>query len=333
MEDENARNYMTGNDLLALPEIKWLWPGYIPIGFVTIVVGQAGSGKSAFVQDLAHRGSQKTEWPNEEIISESFDTLWIDSEGAKPILADRIRGWQMKPANFILPPQEDLYKDFTLVEKSIIQVEQILKEQSPKLVVIDSLCGVHRRDEKTANEMKDVLDVFQKWASSYGVAVVVIHHLNKENQAFKQKQISLDRVRGSTQIVASARSSIAVDVIKPNQLDDEQSETDSVNRIYQIKNNLGPVQEEPLHFTINDQGLTYLQDLDFQRYMQSTGQVEKACRLITERLNFTDSPIPAREMKELFKENKISQSSWKRAKFQLGVESKKVGKEWVWIRP
>ena len=46
--------------------IEWLWHQRIPIGKVTLLVGDPGQGKSLIALDLAARVSTGATWPDEE---------------------------------------------------------------------------------------------------------------------------------------------------------------------------------------------------------------------------------------------------------------------------
>jgi hypothetical protein len=45
--------------------VEWLWPGRIPIGKVTLMVGDPGNGKSLVALDVAARVSRGRAWPEE----------------------------------------------------------------------------------------------------------------------------------------------------------------------------------------------------------------------------------------------------------------------------
>src|SRR5579864_207348 len=47
-------------------EIKWLWPGMIPLRRMTLLEGPSGAGKSQLALDLAARVSQAAPWPDGE---------------------------------------------------------------------------------------------------------------------------------------------------------------------------------------------------------------------------------------------------------------------------
>src|SRR5512135_1965741 len=45
--------------------VDWLWPGRIPLGSLTLLVGDPGVGKSLLVADLAARVSAGRPWPDD----------------------------------------------------------------------------------------------------------------------------------------------------------------------------------------------------------------------------------------------------------------------------
>lgn len=45
-------------------ETSWLWPDRLPLGHVTVVAGEAGSGKSLLSAEIAARASNGEGWPD-----------------------------------------------------------------------------------------------------------------------------------------------------------------------------------------------------------------------------------------------------------------------------
>src|SRR5689334_15283559 len=45
-------------------QTEWLWPGRVPVGRLTLVVGERGLGKGALVADLVARVSRGNPWPD-----------------------------------------------------------------------------------------------------------------------------------------------------------------------------------------------------------------------------------------------------------------------------
>jgi putative DNA primase/helicase len=48
-------------------KVKWLWPGRIPLGKVTLLSGDPGTGKSLLTIDIASRVSRGASWPDEKV--------------------------------------------------------------------------------------------------------------------------------------------------------------------------------------------------------------------------------------------------------------------------
>jgi putative DNA primase/helicase len=50
--------------------IHWLWPGRIPLGYVTLLVSDPGAGKSLVALDIAARVTTARQWPDEPVKSQ-----------------------------------------------------------------------------------------------------------------------------------------------------------------------------------------------------------------------------------------------------------------------
>jgi hypothetical protein len=51
-------------------DLKWLWPGRIPLGSISLLVGDPGLGKSLVSLDIAARVTRGAPWPDEQVNSE-----------------------------------------------------------------------------------------------------------------------------------------------------------------------------------------------------------------------------------------------------------------------
>jgi putative DNA primase/helicase len=321
----------TGWDLLDLPDIEWLWPGYIPKGFITLLAGDPGVGKSAIALDLTKRLIEKTEWPDGTPITADSKVLWVDAEGAKVILKERMLEWGIDPAGIILPDQHDLLSDFTINSVSSNQIQGIIESYEPALIIVDSLSGIHQGKENDSQDMKIVLKYIHDWASRNNTAVLVVHHLNKPSQSDSSPtRVTLNRVRGSGQIIASVRSILALEA-EPGRIAEQNPGEDITAHLLQIKNNLGEVKRIPIPFSINDKGVTYFDPKLASVYLApKLSQEEKAQSLINQNLRENGGEIPAKEMEGTLREAGVSESTWKRAKDKMGIESFKKGGRWIW---
>ncbi|HKZ42659.1 MAG TPA: AAA family ATPase, partial [Candidatus Hodarchaeales archaeon] len=82
----------TAADLASkLPTIRWLWPGWLPIGFVTILAGNPGVGKSMCALELARSVIEPADWPDRvKGPTNQGYVLWCDTESSQALLSERI---------------------------------------------------------------------------------------------------------------------------------------------------------------------------------------------------------------------------------------------------
>jgi KaiC/GvpD/RAD55 family RecA-like ATPase len=292
----------TGFDLLSLPKTEWLWENFIPRGHVTLLFGEQGVAKSALAQNLAKKLSNGGAWPDGAGIKDRSKTLWLDAEGAKSLVRDRMVKWEMNPEDLIFPMQEDLLADFVITEGSDRLVRGILEEYKPSLVVVDSLSGTHGDDENKAHKIKPTIQKLRHWAATHNVAVLLVHHVSKKHISDTSDRLNVNRVRGSSLIAAQVRSVLALDVVKT-------ADGGTVHRLYQIKNNLGPLVKGDLLFQVRDDGLHFLDpgSVGLKASTPQLNQLEKAQELILDSL--ANGPVSSKEIQgqEVF-ENKVGEN-------------------------
>ncbi len=65
--DEQKLAYSTLADLDGiLPETSWIWRGRLAAGYLTLLAGDPGAGKSAICLDIAARILADDTWPDDE---------------------------------------------------------------------------------------------------------------------------------------------------------------------------------------------------------------------------------------------------------------------------
>lgn len=210
-------------------KVDWLWPGWLPLGYVTALIATPGTGKSALALWLAACAAgrlpngQQPVWPDGQLLSQSSQTgdavpspvLWCESEA-------RWGGHKTRAEELSLPI-DTLYsvvpydRTFRLDNASDMKkLEEACKSLKPKLIVIDSLAASHGQRENDA-AMHRLLVPLQVLADRYKVCVLIIHHLRKEDSKNPRTEVTLDDMRGSTAIGAALLSVLALD--RPDKLD------------------------------------------------------------------------------------------------------------------
>lgn len=232
----------------AVGEIDWLWEKWLPIGFVTILAGEPGVGKSAVALRLAQSITEMMPWPDGQKAGDTYGhVLWCDTEASQAILNHRIKTWNLRFPEYIFLPGSDPLVEMRLDDPdSFRQMRMIVAAKSISLVVIDSLRGSHRLDENSS-ELIEILSDLACMARDYECAVLVIHHLRKRS-AMEPATVTIDRIRGSSAISAMARVIFCMETV--------EDRGEQKLRMRQIKNNLA-LMPEPLGVEITEHGVFF----------------------------------------------------------------------------
>lgn len=195
--------------------VRWLWPGHIALGKLTIIDGDPGLGKSLVTCDLAARVTTNASMPDGSAgdLQESAGVLFLSAEDG---LADTIRPrLDAAGADSDLIGARVYVSDEgqgvgaerlpTLADISILESD--ITATRAKLVIIDPLMA-HLPDGVNANRDQDIrraLTPLSKLAESTGAAIVVVRHLNKLGGGNP-----LYRGGGSIGIIGAARTGLLV---------------------------------------------------------------------------------------------------------------------------
>jgi len=226
--------------------VRWLWPGRIAMGKLTLLCGDPGLGKSFVTLDLAARVSSGAPWPDLPLLPNSTGGVVLLS--AEDDLADTIRPRldaaeadvsriaAIQAVRRVLPSGQSQEADFDLTEDLAALEEAITQTPDCRLVVIDPLTAYLGKTDSHKNaEVRAVLARLFELAARRRVALLAVTHLNKANTL-----PAIYRAMGSLAFVAAARAVWAA-------VRDEQDETGQRRLFVPIKNNLGA----------DDSGLAY----------------------------------------------------------------------------
>lgn len=233
--------------LSTLPDLQWLWYGWIPRGQITLLVGDPSAGKSYFALDLARRIIADRPMPDKSRPHVAGPVLYIDAENRPMVLKQRIAPWADERQRFfyMLPAPHKMminldYQDD--IDRLLDRVYRI----NPALVIVDSYGTITLKGENAKEDVQRVLSLLTQISRDYNCAILVIHHLRKKTQLQLalpgMETMSLSSVRGSGHIAAMATNVIGMSLA---------SQDKNGQRILQvIKNNLGKY-PEPLGVTFS----------------------------------------------------------------------------------
>ena len=225
------------SDVRAFP-IRWLWPGRIARGKVSMIAGHPGLGKSQITAALAAVVTTGGRWPVDGASCERGRVILLNAEDDA---ADTIRP-RLEAAGAALdycevldavstgvgPDGREATRGFSLKVDVGVLDELLTARKDVALVVIDPitayLAGV---DSHVNADVRAVLAPLGELAVRHGVAIICVSHLNKGGAATSE---ALLRVSGSLAFVAAARAAFIV----------AKDPEDSARRLFvPAKNNIG----------------------------------------------------------------------------------------------
>lgn len=305
-------------------EIRWLWYPYIPYGKVTLLQGDPGDGKSTFMLTLAAILSSANPLPQTFGPSMPINVIYLTTEDdmADTVVPRFIRaGGDRTRLTFI----DESEKHVTFSDERILQA---IRETNAKLLILDPLSSyIGKCSLNSANEVRPEFNHLIQAAKETGCAIVVVAHLNKNTDVK-----AIYRASGSIDVIGAVRSSLLIA---------KDPEEEARRILVQQKANLAPIRNG-LAFTISDQGITFEEAVPYsaeellsrffsgKRGRPSTKQ-KKAMEVLSEFL--TEMERSQEDCLAHLAEFGISESTAKKAKRELGIESLKMGARWYWKLP
>jgi putative DNA primase/helicase len=322
-------------------DVRWLWPGRIPLGKLTLIAGEPGQGKSFLTLDIAAHVTTGNSWPDlpngsnprgsvvllsaEDDVEDTIRPR-LDASGADVRYVTALQGIEYG-SNGNGNPKRRCFN----LECDLPALEQALDARADcRLIVIDPVSAfVGGRDSHKNSEIRGLLAPLADLAGRRGVAVVAVTHLNKAAGIR-----AMHRVTGSLAFIAAARAGWLVTIDK----------NDPKRRLLlPIKNNLA-ADVSGLAYAIIDGALAWERGpvsvtaddaLADDPPRDGRTQRDEAVDWLRELL--ADGPLDQADVTEAAKANGFTSSTLRRAKAKAGVKSTKRGNGkdacWSWSLP
>jgi putative DNA primase/helicase len=337
-------------DVESVP-IRWLWPGRIARGKLSLIAGQPGLGKSLLSIDLAARVSRGWEWPDGQPAGPPADVILLSAEDDP---ADTIRprldaaGADVRHVH-LLEGREWTDRETGETRQRTVSLGDLpairdALEQLPgcRLLIVDPITAyLDGIDSHRNSDVRALLAPLTGLAQHYDVALVAITHLNKCGDGARP---ALDRVSGSQAFAAAARCVWLV-ARDPDRADrrivaigKSNLTADSDGLAYAVETAPGPQgasvpllawEEDPVPISAEDLLAPRQHDPD-----SSGSALEEAIEWLKDQL--ADGPVTARDLKAAATRDGLSWGgALRRAKDALGIKPAKDGFRdgWCWSLP
>jgi hypothetical protein len=332
---DHGLDLVRASDIIPQP-VRWLWPGRIARGKVTIVAGDPGVTKSQLALWIAANVTSAGPWPVVGTKAELGSVIIFSAEDAtddtiRPRLeaagADLDRCLILRESGSGFSLDRDLPK----LEKALAAIDGVV------LVIIDPISAYLGSINSHNNaQVRGLLGPLSNLAARCGVAVLAVSHLSKSGEGE-----AISRVSGSIGFVAAARA--AYMVIR----DPEDAEC----RLFlPLKNNLG---DDRTGYAYSVEPVTLPSGIETSRIAWSQATVTVAVdELLASRrdapartkLEFAElwlwaeldgGPVPQKQIEARAKAAGYSWATVRRAKDRLGIVPEKTGFDggWVWGLP
>ena len=189
--------------------VEWLWPGWIPLGKLTVLDGDPGVGKSTLLLDLAARLSRDGVMPDGAVGPVGASLILSAEDGEEDTIKPRLAAaGGVAERIFTLPAVrgDDGEMRPPEVPLDLPAIEAAVRQYGARLLVIDPLMAyLTGADAGSDQDVRRALFKLARLAERRSFAVVCLRHLSKVGG-----DKAIYRGGGSIGIVAAARSGLVV---------------------------------------------------------------------------------------------------------------------------
>jgi hypothetical protein len=215
---------------LAMKPVPWLWPGYLPLGATSLLVGDPGNGKTLSGLDLLARVTVGAAWPDG--VPNTFgprNVIVLSAEDSNEYtIRPRIEAAGGDSSRVFVVPSDKVGK--LSLQTGVEQLRRAIEKYDPLVILIDPLSAyMPGIDTYRDNEVRSSLTPFVALLDQHGVACIAIVHMSKNIE-----RNAMQRFLGSVAFTALSRSTFMVS------RDPDAHEGDDTRRFFlPLKFNLG----------------------------------------------------------------------------------------------
>ena len=172
-----AYKLLTGNDLRAMPPVKWRLKGVFPYEGLAALYGPSASGKSFLATDLSAALAEGNPWFGTRTTQSTVIYVALEGESG---FKNRVAAWELEnnrtlPANMFMVMQPFQITNPTDVNELAVTIPQ------GSVVIVDTLNrAAPTSDENSSKEMGEILQACKWLQGLIGGLVVLVHHTGKD---------------------------------------------------------------------------------------------------------------------------------------------------------
>lgn len=229
----------TFHDLVQTPEreTRWIVENYWPMNSYGLVAGEAKSFKSTLSLDLCMAIATGEPFLGRHKVNDQGPVLYIQNENSEPIMTERMlklmnaygRVGEVKvgPDGGLKVTMPQGVEFYTINNAGVMlddelhkeNIEEIIKEIKPKMVVFDPFYLMFSGDFSSASELAPVLGWLKYLNTEYKCALQLVHHYNKGSGDSAQR--GGNRIMGSMIFHAWVESAWYLSVDADQELDED----------------------------------------------------------------------------------------------------------------
>lgn len=310
---------------------RWLWPGFIPSGLLTLLAGSAGEGKSAISMDIAAAVSAGGVLPTGEKAEKGRVIICNPEDDAACIIVPRLMAASANMANVSFPNTVD-ERRFDIEDVHVVEatVAKFFGTDNPvRLLIIDPITSV--ASGTSGRAVRGAMERLARMAQRYDFAILGITHFSKGSS----RKALPERVIGSQAYGAVARMVLATIPAKEN--------GNLKNLLVKVKSNVAStsgflpyeVQQIDLEGGFVASAVQWGEMSSAAYSEDELDEEESALTTAREFLRqaLAQGPRAMRELEEEMQFFGFSMKTLRRAKDADGVKTRKEGSCWVWFMP
>lgn len=194
---------------MEFPQHVWLLDKLLRADGLNMVIGESGVGKSLICLTMAKAITEGTFWVNEEFKASKKKVLILDKENSAVDLQNHMRSLGIDSDDFYIYMAAENFNVMNTkceLTPEALYLQKFLQDNEIDVIIMDSMTDFYIGEENSA---PDATANIQAWKRLFGSrCLLTIHHENKPQQGIKKS--TMNRARGSSNIVAQANSIISV---------------------------------------------------------------------------------------------------------------------------